>query len=182
MLANFALPSSFVIRAHVEEIAALTQSQDPVELIEGAIWWPQDTRAAAITSRPMAQSQTDCPFCDISRDAVIDELGHAFAIRDRYPVSCGHTLVLPKAHVKSLFGLDAEAQADIWHLVARVRDHLHSRFNPDGFNIGINDGRAAGQTVEHAHVHVIPRFDGDVADPRGGIRRILPEYAAYWDR
>ena len=84
--------------------------------------------------------------------------------------------------MKSLFDLDAEAQADIWRLVARVRDELQSRFNPDGFNIGVNDGKAAGQTVEHAHVHVIPRFDDDVPDPRGGIRWILPECAAYWDR
>ena len=174
--------SAVVMSRHVEQIAALTRSEDPVELIEGAIWWPQHTRAAATISRPAAHPQTDCPFCDISRDSVIDELGHALAIRDRYPVSCGHTLVLPKAHVKSLFDLDAEIQADIWRLVARVRDELQSRLNPDGFNVGINDGRAAGQTVEHAHVHVIPRFDGDVADPRGGIRWILPECAAYWDR
>jgi len=174
--------SAVVMSRHVDEIAALTRFEDQVELIEGAIWWPQDTRAAAATSRPMAQSQTDCPFCDIGRDAVIDELGHALAIRDRYPVSCGHALVLPKAHVKSLFDLDAEAQADIWHLVVRVRNELQSRLNPDGFNVGVNDGRAAGQTVEHAHVHVIPRFDGDVADPRGGIRWILPECAAYWNR
>lgn len=174
--------SAVVMSRHIDEIATLTRSPDEVGLIEGAIWWPQDTRAAAITSRPMAQSQTDCPFCDISRDAVIDESGHALTIRDRYPVSCGHTLVLPKAHVKSLFDLDAEAQADIWHLVARVRDELQSRLNPDGFNIGVNDGRAAGQTVEHAHVHVIPRFRDDVPDPRGGIRWILPECAAYWDR
>lgn len=174
--------SAVVMSRHIDEIATLTRSQDPVELIEGAIWWPQDTRAAAITSRPMAQSQTDCPFCDISGDAVIDEWGHALAIRDRYPVSCGHTLVVPKAHVKSLFDLDAEAQADIWHLVARVRAELQSRLNPDGFNIGVNDGPAAGQTVNHAHIHVIPRFDGDVVDPRGGIRWILPDRAAYWDQ
>lgn len=174
--------SAVVMSRHIDEIAALTRSEDQVELIEGAIWWRQDTRAAATTSQPMAQSQTECPFCDISRDAVIDELGHALAIRDRYPVSCGHALVLPKAHVKSLFDLDAEAQSDIWRLVARVRDELQSRLSPDGFNVGVNDGRAAGQTVEHAHVHVIPRFDGDVGDPRGGIRWILPECAAYWNQ
>lgn len=174
--------SAVVMSRHIDEIATLTRSQDRVELIEGAIWWPQDTRAAATTSRPMPQSQTECLFCDISRDAVIDELGHALAIQDRYPVSCGHTLVLPRAHVKSLFGLDAEAQADIWRLVARVRDELQSRLKPDGFNIGINDGPAAGQTVNHAHIHVIPRFDGDVVDPRGGIRWILPDRAAYWDQ
>lgn len=174
--------SAVVMSRHVEEIAALTRSQDPVELMEGAIWWPQDTVVDATNLRPMAPPQTDCPFCDISRDFVIDELGHALAIRDRYPVSCGHTLVIPKTHVKSLFDLDAETQADIWCLVARVRDALQSRFNPDGFNIGVNDGSAAGQTVEHTHVHVIPRFDGDVGDPRGGIRWILPECAAYWVR
>ncbi|MDE2677231.1 MAG: HIT family protein [Gemmatimonadota bacterium] len=118
----------------------------------------------------------------MGRDAVIAESRHAVAIRDRYPVGRGHTLVLPVAHVKSLFDLDAEAQADVWRLVARVRDELRSRRNPDGFNIGVNDGRAAGQTVEHAHIHVIPRFDGDVGDPRGGVRWVLPECAAYWDR
>ncbi len=110
------------------------------------------------------------------------ESRHAVAIGDRYPVSRGHTLVIPKVHSETLFAQSAEIQADIWRLVARVRDELQSRFNPDGFNVGLNDGRAAGQTVEHAHMHVIPRFDGDVADPRGGIRWVLPEHAAYWDQ
>ena len=173
--------SAVVMSRHVKD-SALTQSDDPVELIEGAIWWPQDTRAAATASRPAAHPQTDCPFCDIGRDCLIAESCHAVAIRDRYPVGRGHTLVLPKAHVKSLFDLNPEAQADQWRLVARVRDELQSLLNPDGFNIGVNDGRAAGQTIEHAHVHIIPRFDGDVADPRGGIRWVLPECAAYWDR
>ena len=107
---------------------------------------------------------------------------HAVAIGDAYAVSRGHTLVVPKAHAETLFAQSAEVQADIWRLVAKVRDDLQLRFNPDGFNVGLNDGRAAGQTVEHAHVHIIPRFNGDVADPRGGIRWVLPERAAYWDQ
>ena len=65
--------------------------------------------------------------------------------------------------------------------MAKVRVKLQSRFNLDGFNVGPNDGQAAGQTVEHAHIHIIPRFDDDVADPRGGIRWVLPKHAAYWD-
>ena len=172
--------SAVEMSRHMEEIVALTRSQNDVELIEGRIWWPQETGAAATTSQPTAQPQADCPFCVIRRKAVVAESRHAVAIPDRYPVNRGHTLVLPTAHVKSLFDLDNEAQADLWGLVARVRDQLQSRFNPEGFNIGLNDGWAAGQTVEHAHVHVIPRFDGDVADPRGGIRWVLPECAAYW--
>ena len=167
---------------HLDEIARLSQSEDPVERIEGAIWWPQEPRAAVTASRPTAQPQADSLFRVISRETVIAESHHAVAIPDGYPVSRGHTLVVPKAHVKSLFDLSTEAQADVWHLVAKVRSDLQSKHNPDGFNIGLNDGRAAGQTVEHAHVYIIPRFDGDAADPRGGIRWVLPECAAYWDQ
>ncbi|MCY3676524.1 MAG: HIT family protein [Gemmatimonadetes bacterium] len=123
-----------------------------------------------------------CPFCHVSSDSVIAESRHALAIADEYPVNPGHTLVIPRAHSRSLFTHSSEAQADIWHLVARVRDHLQTSCNPDGFNIGFNDGPAAGQTVNHAHIHVIPRVDGDVEDPRGGIRWVLPDRAAYWDR
>ena len=174
--------SAVVMSRHMDEIVALTQSHDVVELIEGAIWWPQNNRGGATTSLHTAHPQADCPFCVISRETVIAQSRHAVAIPDRYPVNRGHTLVVSKAHVKSLFDLDNEAEADLWRLVAKVRSDLQSQLNPDGFNIGLNEGRAAGQTVEHAHVHVIPRFEGDVADPRGGIRWVLPECAAYWDR
>ena len=157
--------SAVVMSRHVEEIAALTPSEDSTELIEGRIWCPPY-----------------CPFCNVPGDSVIAESRHALAIPDQYPVNPGHTLVIPKRHSRSLFTHSSEAQADIWHLVARVRDHLQSRLNPDGFNAGINDGPTAGQTVNHAHIHVIPRVVGDVADPRGGIRWVLPDRAAYWDR
>ncbi len=95
-------------------------------------------------------------------------------------MSTGHTLVLPVRHVPDFFALSAEEQADVWCLVSEVRADLERRFAPDGFNVGLNAGAAAGQTVDHAHVHVIPRFVGDVPDPRGGVRWVLPAAAAYW--
>jgi diadenosine tetraphosphate (Ap4A) HIT family hydrolase len=106
---------------------------------------------------------------------------HALAFRDGYPLAEGHTLVIPRAHRASIFeGSDTE-QSAIWELVDGVRSSLLHELKPDGFTIGINDGEAAGQTIAHAHVHVIPRFAGDVPDPRGGIRWVVPRLAAYWD-
>lgn len=88
----------------------------------------------------------------------------------------------PRNHVASLFDLNTVEQADLWKLVASVREQLQREFNPDGFNIGLNDGTAAGQTVMHAHIHVIPRYAGDVPDPRGGVRWIIQEKADYWSK
>ncbi len=99
-----------------------------------------------------------------------------------FPVSVGHALVVPCIPVLSIFELDESMQAELWDTVRRVRGILEERFHPAGFNIGVNDGPAAGQTVPHAHVHVIPRYAGDVPDPRGGIRWVIPEKARYWDK
>jgi diadenosine tetraphosphate (Ap4A) HIT family hydrolase len=173
--------SAVAMHRHLDEIATLTEARDPTERIEGSIWWPREVREAAARSHAGANPPTDCPFCDLPEDSVVAESRHAFAIRDRYPVSRGHTLVIPRAHSETLFDQGADTQADLWRLVAKVRDELQSEFSPDGFNIGLNEGQVAGQTMEHAHVHLIPRFPGDVADPRGGIRWVLPERAAYWD-
>jgi diadenosine tetraphosphate (Ap4A) HIT family hydrolase len=95
-------------------------------------------------------------------------------------VADGHTLIVPRRHVGSVYGLSAVEQEAIWTLVARVREELLTRLAPDGFNIGLNDGLAAGQTVPHAHVHVIPRWNGDVPDPRGGVRWVVADKARYW--
>ena len=122
-----------------------------------------------------------CPFCDSASDAPVLESRHAIALPDAFPLSSGHTLVVPRRHVESVFTLEPEEQADLWALVDRVRRELVGEHGPDGFNVGVNDGAAAGQTVSHAHVHVIPRYDGDVADPRGGVRWVLPDRARYWD-
>ena len=106
--------------------------------------------------------------------------GTAVALLDGFPVSPGHTLVVPRRHEGSLFDLPAAEQEDIWALVGIVRDRLRSEHEVDGFNVGLNDGQAAGQTVLHAHVHVIPRFEGDLPDPRGGVRWVIPDKADYW--
>ena len=174
--------SAVVMSRHIDEISTLTKSHDATEFIEGRIWWPREIRGPAASSTRRADPSPDCPFCHIPKESVVAESRHALALRDRYPVSCGHTLVIPKAHAGTLFALSAEIQADIWRLVAKVREDLRSQLNPDGFNVGLNDGQAAGQTVQHTHVHLIPRYDGDVADPRGGIRRVVPEQATYWDQ
>jgi diadenosine tetraphosphate (Ap4A) HIT family hydrolase len=126
------------------------------------------------------ETPKDSPFHPIPADSLIAESDHALAFLDAYPVSEGHTLVIPKRIVPSLFDLPPDEQDAVWLLVATVRQILQKRFLPDGFNVGLNDGAAAGQTVPHAHVHLIPRYNGDTPDPRGGIRWIFPDKARYW--
>ncbi len=106
----------------------------------------------------------------------------AIAFADAFPLAEGHMLVAPRKHVSSIYELTGPEQAAIWKLVAEVRERLLTGLKPDGFNIGLNDGLAAGQTVDHAHVHVIPRRQGDVPDPRGGIRWVIADNAPYWKK
>lgn len=121
-----------------------------------------------------------CPFCYLDKARIVGDSEIAVAVLDGFPITAGHTLVIPKRHVTSVFDLSEEEQAAVWKAVAQVRARLMDELRPDGFNVGINDGTSAGQTVMHAHVHVIPRRHGDVADPRGGVRWIIPAKAAYW--
>ena len=106
----------------------------------------------------------------------------AVVIRDGFPVSPGHTLIIPKRHVASFFEITDAERTDLMSLLAAARDDLDRLFHPAGYNIGINDGAAAGQTVPHLHIHLIPRYEGDRDDPRGGVRWVLPDKAAYWDK
>jgi diadenosine tetraphosphate (Ap4A) HIT family hydrolase len=122
-----------------------------------------------------------CPFCSLPRDRVLHERETAFAISDGFPVSPGHTLITPKRHVASFFEVTDAERADLMSLLATARDDLDREFRPAGYNIGINDGAAAGQTVPHLHIHLIPRYAGDRDDPRGGVRWVLPDKAAYWN-
>jgi diadenosine tetraphosphate (Ap4A) HIT family hydrolase len=124
--------------------------------------------------------QDRCPFCHPEESRITLENDAARAFPDAFPVAEGHTLVVPRRHVASLFDLPEVEQAALWRLVAMVRGKLMDELRPDGLNVGVNDGPAAGQTVLHAHVHVIPRRTGDVADPRGGVRWVIPGKAAYW--
>jgi diadenosine tetraphosphate (Ap4A) HIT family hydrolase len=129
-----------------------------------------------------SKAMNNCPFCNLDKSRVILANAHALAIYDGYPISPGHTLLIPKRHVASFFELTAEEQTAMFFLLAEMRQLLLTERNPDGFNIGINDGAAAGQTVMHLHIHLIPRYAGDMTDPRGGVRWIFPDKAAYWDK
>jgi diadenosine tetraphosphate (Ap4A) HIT family hydrolase len=121
-----------------------------------------------------------CPFCSVERNRIWIETEHAIAFADAFPVADGHTLIVPRKHVSTIYELTMPEQRAIWELVGEVRRRLLTGLKPDGFNIGFNDGLAAGQTVEHAHVHIIPRRNGDVPDPRGGIRWVIADNAPYW--
>jgi diadenosine tetraphosphate (Ap4A) HIT family hydrolase len=121
-----------------------------------------------------------CAFCTLPTHRVIDENSTAVTIRDGYPVSPGHTLLIPKRHTASFFDLSAEERGDLLALIDRAKLTLDNELEPQGYNIGINDGPAAGQTVPHLHIHLIPRFSGDLADPRGGVRWVIPDKAKYW--
>ena len=128
----------------------------------------------------MVDPNVDCPFCSLPESRIV--FGHpvAVVVRDAYPVSPGHTLVIPRRHVGSFFELQRCEQVAMLLLVDQARVVLEREFAPGGYTIGINDGVAAGQTVPHVHMHLIPRRLGDVEDPRGGIRWVLPAAAKYW--
>jgi diadenosine tetraphosphate (Ap4A) HIT family hydrolase len=123
-----------------------------------------------------------CVFCEaISRHVHLVENSHAVAFPDAYPLSPGHALIVPRRHVTDFFTLSGDEQAAVWDLIRQVRDSIEGEYSPAGYNVGLNAGPVAGQTINHAHVHVIPRYKGDVDDPRGGIRWVIPARAAYWD-
>lgn len=127
-------------------------------------------------------NETQCPFCVLSAGRIEAENEAAVWIFDGYPVSPGHSLIIPKRHVGSFFETTASEQLAILSLLGHARASIGHSHKPDGYNIGINDGSAAGQTVPHLHLHLIPRYAGDCADPRGGVRWIFPQKADYWTR
>lgn len=121
-----------------------------------------------------------CPFCPPDEERVFHATDLAVALWDEFPVSPGHALVIPRRHVASWFDATREERLAILDSIDVAKSAVERERRPDGWNIGINVGAAAGQTVFHLHVHLIPRYDGDVPDPRGGIRHVLPERADYW--
>jgi diadenosine tetraphosphate (Ap4A) HIT family hydrolase len=126
------------------------------------------------------QAHKPCPFCTLPKERVIDSNHHGMVIRDGFPISPGHTLVIPNRHIGSFFELSPEERQSLLDLLDAAKLVLDSELKPDGYNIGINDGPSAGQTVPHLHIHLIPRYNGDQTDPRGGVRWIIPEKADYW--
>lgn len=121
-----------------------------------------------------------CAFCHLPETRIIDSSQHVMVIRDGFPISPGHTLIIPKRHIASFFEATTDEREELLNLLDRAKEKLITDFSPDGFNIGINDGSAAGQTIPHLHIHLIPRYLGDQSDPRGGVRWIIPEKAKYW--
>ena len=128
----------------------------------------------------MTQVPDTCPFCSLPSDRVVLRNASGVLVRDAYPVSKGHSLVIPIRHIGSFFELSQAERTDLLRLLDQAQQGLEGIYKPDGYNIGINDGAAAGQTVPHLHIHLIPRYLGDLSDPRGGVRWVIPDKARYW--
>jgi diadenosine tetraphosphate (Ap4A) HIT family hydrolase len=124
-------------------------------------------------------TKDDCPFCRMPPERILASNDHAFAVADAFPVSPGHTLVISRRHVADFFELTDEEVAAVHSLLRQSRQQLERENRPNGINVGINVGTAAGQTVMHAHIHLIPRYRGDVANPTGGVRNLIPGKGAY---
>ena len=121
-----------------------------------------------------------CPFCSLYENTeIITETQLAYAIYDKFPVNPGHSLVIPRRHVKDYFELTPEEQNACWELLNQLKVILDLKYRPDAYNIGINNLFAAGQTVPHVHIHLIPRFIGDVERPHGGVRGVIPQHKEY---
>jgi diadenosine tetraphosphate (Ap4A) HIT family hydrolase len=117
---------------------------------------------------------TDCPFCALPDNEILYQHGEAVVRRDKFPLAKGHSLIIPRRHVGSFFDLTDEERSDMMEVLLYCRAAMKIATGVTDFTIGINDGPAAGQTVPHCHMHLIPRRLGDVPNPRGGIRRIFP--------
>ncbi len=121
-----------------------------------------------------------CPFCHRDPARVLAEDAQTVIYKDGFPVSPGHTVIIPKRHFATLFDATEEEQLALLKALNQAKAILDAAHQPDGYNIGINHGKAGGQGVPHLHIHLIPRYAGDKEDPRGGVRWVLPGKAKYW--
>lgn len=119
----------------------------------------------------------NCVFCEIEEYILENEL--CYAIYDKYPVSKGHMIIITKRHIKDYFGTTHEEKIAILDLIDECKAMLDDKYSPDGYNIGINCGEHAGQTVMHLHAHIIPRYKGDIDNPIGGVRGVIPDKRIY---
>jgi len=122
----------------------------------------------------------ECRFC-LSKPGrrIMIEGKYSFAAWDRHPASEGHFLVMPYRHFSDYFDINDEEREELWRLVAEGKKIADEKHNPDGYNIGINVGQWAGQSIPHLHIHVIPRYKGDVENPKGGVRGVIPQNKLY---
>jgi len=127
------------------------------------------------------KNEQNCPFCNPDSDReLIVETATMYAIYAKFPVNEGHTLIIPKRHIANYFELSIKEQYAYLLVLNKVKEIVTKRFQPDGFNIGINIGEHAGQTISHVHIHLIPRYKNDVKDPRGGVRGVIPDKQKYF--
>ena len=127
-------------------------------------------------------SNSECLFCDFANSTqhtIIVEDDLAYARWDNFPVSDGHAEIIPKRHVESYFDVTDREIVALHSLAKVVKELVVARFSPDAFTIGINDGEASGRTIHHLHMHIIPRYIGDVPNPRGGVRGVIPDKKDY---
>jgi diadenosine tetraphosphate (Ap4A) HIT family hydrolase len=118
-----------------------------------------------------------CIFC--GRQTLLHETDLTYVTYDTYPASPGHALIITKRHVANYFDCSSEEVVDLWQSVAMAKQLIEKEYSPDSYNIGINVGSVAGQSVPHIHIHLIPRYKGDVEDPRGGVRGVIPHKRKY---
>ncbi len=122
----------------------------------------------------------NCYFCKcVEEKNIVLENKLAFALFDGYPVNEGHMLIIPKRHIKDWWETTYAERKDILSLVDQAKEYLDKKYKPDGYNIGMNLGESAGQSIMHLHVHLIPRYVGDTPNPRGGVRGVIPEKQNY---
>jgi ATP adenylyltransferase len=159
---------------------------DVMENFQALCWLCNANKAAsdATDFRRLAESfkarQADCPFCVTSNRNVLTSNSLCYAIRDAHPVTVLHTLVIPWRHVPDCFGLYSAEWNAMFHLLNEMKAAIAGKDRDvAGFNVGINNGASAGQTIFHCHVHLIPRRIGDVANARGGLRNVIPGRADY---
>lgn len=135
--------------------------------------------ASSDSAGPPPTRHDDCLFCrrdDPGLNRILAENGTCYTRYDNFPAADGHVEIVPKRHVESFFDLTPEEVVDAYDLLVQARDVVSQKYGPDGYTIGVNEGRAAGRTIDHLHIHLVPRIFGDVADPRGGIRQVVPNW------
>ena len=120
-----------------------------------------------------------CLFCHPKTEEIIAETKHAVLITDSFPVSKGHCLIIPRRHIETYFECTDIENREFRELTLIAKKHLDEKYSPDGYNIGCNNGLSAGQSVFHLHIHIIPRYKGDVENPKGGVRWVVPEKSQY---
>ena len=124
-------------------------------------------------------NEAACPFCNLPAGQILFKNRLVFAILDKFPATSGHLLVIPFRHVASFWELEEEEMAATNAMLKRCKSFIDEKFAPQGYNVGVNIGKDAGQTVMHVHIHLLPRYEGDVEDPVGGVRHTLPGKGNY---